>query len=213
MGEEKAQKRPLLIVIEGVDGSGKSTQIELLKTRLNNRGHKAYITHEPTDSPIGAVIRNIMKGRIQTSPSAIAALFAADRLDHIYNDVNGMKKKRDKEGYHIIASRYYFSSYAFQGEYVDVDWIVHLNAMAKKQFPADITIYLDVDPETCYERITNHRSDIEIYETKEKIKKVHQAYLKYFREFDQGENIVLINGNQSIEAIEKDIWTVIAPLL
>src|SRR6185295_4626013 len=108
-------KNSLFIVIEGVDGSGKSTQIELLKQKFIERGLKIMDTHEPSNGPVGMLIRNIMVGRIQTDQSTIASLFLADRLDHINNPINGMKKRLN-EGYNIICSRYYFSSYAFQSE-------------------------------------------------------------------------------------------------
>ncbi len=204
--------RPLFIVFEGVDGSGKSTQMELLKSRFLQQGQKAYITHEPTDSPIGAVIRNIMKGRIQSPPTAVAALFAADRLDHIDNPVNGMRKKRDLEGYNVIASRYYFSSYAFQGEFVDINWLVQINRMAKETFPPDITFYLNVDPESCYQRILTGRDDIEMYETREKIHKVHKAYMKHLKHIGKGEHIVLIDGNRDIHDIADQIWNELSSL-
>ncbi len=197
--------RPLFIVFEGVDGSGKSTQIELLKEHFSKEGEKAYVTNEPTDSPIGSLIRNVMKGRLDIPPAAVAALFAADRLDHIDNSVNGMRKKRDN-GYHIIASRYYFSNYAFQGEFVDIDWLVQLNRLAKETFPPDIIFYLNVDPKTCYQRIIQGRDDIELYETEAKIKKVHHAYLKHFKQLGQDENIVLIDANKRVEAIAAEIW-------
>jgi len=107
------------IALEGIDGCGKSTQAQLLKKSLNAAGHKVYLTHEPTDSHIGAIIRNIFKGRIAGDHKTIAGLFVADRLDHLQNKTNGILKKLD-EGYTVICDRYYLSSYAYQGAHVNL---------------------------------------------------------------------------------------------
>lgn len=205
------QKRPLFIVIEGIDGCGKSTQIELLKRRFQEEGAKALETHEPTDSPIGMIIRNIMKGRIQTDQATIGALFAADRLDHINNPVNGMEKRMD-EGYNIIASRYYFSSYAFQSEFVPIDWLVNMNSLAKSYLKPDVIFYINLDPVICNQRISASRADIEMYENLDKLTKTHEAYLKCFKDYGQDENIHYLDGTRSIEELATDIWEVVEAL-
>ena len=200
--------KPLFIVIEGIDGCGKTTQIELLKTKFKSRDLKVIETAEPTDGPIGSLIRNIMKGRVQTDQSTIAALFAADRLDHINNPVNGMLKKRE-EGYNIICSRYYFSNYAFQSEYVPIEWLVSMNSLSKNYIKADFTFYINLDPKVCVERIAKGRSEIEMYENYDKLKSTHDAFLKHFKDHGVDENIHLIDGSQSIEAIGDEIWGIV----
>ena len=199
---------PLFIVIEGIDGCGKTTQIELLKSKFKSNNRKVIDTHEPTDGPIGALIRNIMKGRVQTDQSTIAALFAADRLDHINNPINGMLKKR-AEGFNIICSRYYFSNYAFQSEYVPIDWLVSMNSLSKKFIKADFTFYINVDPKICIERISTGRSEIEMYENYDKLNNTHQVFLSHFEHYGQDENIHIIDGHQSIEEIGDTIWNII----
>jgi dTMP kinase len=199
---------PLFIVIEGIDGCGKTTQIELLKRKFKSNNRKVIDTHEPTDGPIGSLIRNIMKGRVQTDQSTIAALFAADRLDHINNPVNGMLKKR-AEGFNIICSRYYFSNYAFQSEYVPIDWLVSMNSLSKNFIKADFTFYINVDPKICIERISTGRSEIEMYENYDKLNNTHQAFLSHFEHYGQDENIHIIDGHQSIEKIGDNIWNII----
>ena len=200
--------KPLFIVIEGIDGCGKTTQINLLKDRFKSNNQKVIETAEPTDGPIGSLIRNIMKGRVQTDQSTIAALFAADRLDHINNPVNGMLKKRE-EGYNIICSRYYFSNYAFQSEYVPIEWLVSMNSLSKNYIQADYTFYINVDPKVCIERISTGRSEIEMYENIDKLTKTHDAFLKHFKDHGEGESIHLIDGHQSIEAISDEIWGIV----
>jgi dTMP kinase len=98
-------KKNLFIAFEGIDGSGKSTQVNLLAESLEKAGHKVYCTFEPTDSPIGTIIRNIFKHKMEADERVIAALFAADRLDHLMNKTNGIIKKME-ECYTDITDRY-----------------------------------------------------------------------------------------------------------
>ncbi len=86
-------KKGIFIAFEGIDGSGKSTQIQLLKQRLESLGYPIYCTFEPTDNPIGTLIRTIIKGEEKADNKTIAALFAADRLHHILNEKDGLLKK------------------------------------------------------------------------------------------------------------------------
>jgi len=74
------------IVFEGIDGSGKTTQIELLKSKLQSIGQNVHMTTEPTDRSVGRLIRQILRKEINTSEETLAALFVADRLDHIQNE-------------------------------------------------------------------------------------------------------------------------------
>lgn len=101
------KKKGIFIAFEGIDGSGKSTQIRILSDRLREKGVSFYGTMEPTDSPIGSMIHQIMTGRMKADHRVIAALFVADRLDHLLNDVNGVKHKID-EGISVIMDRYCF---------------------------------------------------------------------------------------------------------
>ena len=106
-------KRGLFFAFEGIDGSGKGTQIRKLKKHLEQESTRVFCTAEPNDSPIGDLIHQIMIGRIQTTNDVIAALFVADRLDHIRNGTNGILHFLEN-GVHVITDRYYFSSYAYQ---------------------------------------------------------------------------------------------------
>ncbi|MCP4673516.1 MAG: dTMP kinase, partial [Desulfobacula sp.] len=78
------------IVFEGIDGSGKSTQIQNISKRLKTQGLKAYTTFEPTDGPVGSLIRQMLSGEIKIDQRTIASLFAADRTDHLTNKKNGI---------------------------------------------------------------------------------------------------------------------------
>src|ERR1041385_8108335 len=111
-------RKNLFIALEGIDGSGKSTQTKLLTEKLTGQGHRVYSTFEPTDNQIGKMIRSIFRGEVKADHRVIAGLFVADRLDHLLNEDYGIVKKL-AEGYTVICDRYCFSSYAYQGAHID----------------------------------------------------------------------------------------------
>ena len=195
----------LFIALEGIDGSGKSTQIKLLADKLTTAGHKVYTTFEPTNGTIGSLLRNILKGSIKADERTIAGLFLADRLDHILNEDNGLLKKLS-EGYTVITDRYYFSSYAYHGTHMDMDWVIASNKMCADLLRPDVTVFIDVPPEVSMQRINANRQTAELYETLDNLTKVRTKYLEAFDKLHMEENIVMIHGNQSIEAIAEDIW-------
>jgi len=197
--------KQLFIAFEGIDGSGKSTQVKLLTEKLIAAGHKVYTTFEPTDSPIGSLIRNIFKGRMTADHKTIAALNVADRLDHLHNEINGILKKKE-EGYTIITDRYYFSSYAYHGVHVDIDWVIAANSMSAATLRPDINIFIDVDPEVSMQRLNSTRGTIELYETLDNLKQVRGKFLEAFDKLKDEEKIVTINGNQTVAAIASDVW-------
>lgn len=185
-------ERGKFIVFEGTDGSGKSTQAKMLFKYLAERGIPAYFTCEPTDSFVGALLRSALGGRVECDEHTIAALFAADRLDHIQNSVNGLEKKLS-EGTYVVCDRYYFSSYAYNGGQVDPEWVVSLNAPARKMLKADLTIFLDLPPEECMARISR-RGEQDRYETLEKQRKIREKYLEMFARFPDEKVRVIKSG-------------------
>lgn len=204
-------KKNLFIAFEGIDGSGKSTQVKLLTDSLKKSGHKVYSTCEPTDSPIGSVIRNIFKHRIEADHRVIAGLFVADRLDHLLNKTNGILKKLE-EGYTVITDRYYFSSYAYQGVHMPLDWVIEANSLSADLLRPDLNIYIDVSPDISMKRLTNGRSSIELYETKENLRNVREKYLEAFEQLKFKENIFITDGNRSAELIASDIWNEVSQI-
>ena len=204
-------RKNLFIAFEGIDGSGKSTQVKLLTDSLKKEGHKVYSTFEPTDSPIGSVIRNIFNHRLEADHRAIAGLFVADRLDHLLNKTNGILKKME-EGYTVITDRYYFSSYAYHGAHMSLDWVIEANSLSADLLRPDLNIYIDISPEISMERLTKGRSSIELYETSENLRKVREKYLEAFEQLKLKEHIFVTDGNRSAEAIASDIWQKISHL-
>ncbi len=204
-------RQNLFIALEGIDGSGKSTQSKILSRRLKDAGHKVYTTFEPTNGAIGSIIRNILKGEMKVDEHTTAALFVADRLDHLLNETNGIVKKLE-EGYTVITDRYYFSSYAYHGTHIDMDWVIQANAMSANLCRPDVNIFIDAAPETSMRRVQN-RTATELYETLENLTKVRQNYLQAFDQLKHKENIFMTDGNRSLELISDDIWKCVENLL
>ena len=199
------------IAFEGIDGSGKSTQIQLLAEKLKKAGICFYTTMEPTDSPIGSLIHQILTGRMKTDNKAIAALFVADRLDHLLNDVNGILSKI-LEGTTVITDRYYFSSYAYHSVDMPMDWVIHANEQSRNILQPTVTVFIDVNPDTAIERIVKNRGHQELFEKKSRLVKVREKYFKAFEKLEDTENVVIIDGNRPPEEIAEDIWKEISSL-
>src|SRR6187455_3052621 len=193
-------KTNLFIAFEGIDGCGKSTQVKLLTESLKNAGHRVYSTYEPTDSPIGSVIRNIFKHRIEADHRTIAGLFVADRLDHLLNKTNGILKKIE-EGFTVVTDRYYFSSYAYHGTHMSLDWVIEANSLCADLLRPDLTIFIDVPPEVCMKRLKEDRDMMELYETLDNLNKVREKYFESFEKLSGEEAIFIINGDRPLEAI------------
>ncbi len=198
-------KKGLFIVFEGIDASGSSTQAALLKDYFINKGQKAVLSPEPSEGIIGKLIRETLKKRIlftddsQKFNEQIAYLCAADRHDHLYNKFDGVFKLIN-DGFHIITTRYYFSSLAYNGDTAeDFEFIKQLN----KKFPdPDLVIYLDIPIEVSLERL-KERSLKDIYENKEKLIKVKANYQRIFSQYSK--NILQIDGTNNQKEINQNI--------
>jgi dTMP kinase len=177
--------RGKFIVFEGIDGSGTSTQTALLLSALQGKNIKCTTTCEPSDGPIGNLIRQIFKGRVKAPhgenphkpggnlfDEQMAYLFAADRHDHLYNEIDGVHSLLDK-GVSVICTRYIFSSIAYHcASESDFDFVRDLN----KNFPQpDITIYLDNPVGESLKRMEK-RTFKDSYENESKLNQVKDNY-------------------------------------
>ena len=205
-------KKNYFITFEGIDGSGKSTHVKLLTEKLEKEGFKVYPTFEPTHSPIGSIIKDIFKHKIEADHKTIAALFLADRLNHLLNETDGILKKM-REGYTVISDRYYFSSYAYHGTHMDIDWVIQANSLCADLLRPDLTIFIDVPPDVCMQRLKEDRNTIELYESLENLHNVREKYLEAFDKLKQVENVFITDGDRPFETIFTDIWNEIYPLL
>ena len=185
-----------LIVLEGLDGSGQSTQAYLLKDFLEKLGHKAYVTKEPTSSLIGGLIRGQLSGEWKSKQECLQLLFAADRAHHLEKQIIPLLEK----GVYVICDRYFFSTIAYGAtEIKDWDWLVKLN---DKFLLPDIVFFLKVSPEECIRRIQESRFEIALFEKENILKEVLKNFLKLVKEF---ENVYTIDGEKSIEEVAENI--------
>ncbi len=205
-------KKNLFIVLEGIDGSGKSSQIKLLEAKLTTEGHKVATTLEPSTGYIGRQLTDILRGKIKTDHRVIAALFTADRLEHITNATNGILQQL-KDGYTVISDRYYFSSYAYNGTYSGMDWVIALNQKCSELLRPDLNIFIDVPPEVCMQRIKANRQTTELFEKLDTLTKVKAQYFEAFELLKNEEQIFITDGNRPVDVIASDIWQKVSTLL
>lgn len=205
---ENEKKAGSLIVFEGIDGSGKSTQVQLLSKKLREQQVPFYATMEPTNSPVGSLIRQLLTGRMHADPKVIAALFTADRLDHLLNDVDGIVQMIEK-GKTVIMDRYYFSSYAYQSVDVPMDWVIQANAISSGILRPKVNIFLDVNVDDALERITNNRHQTELFEEKTRLIQVRERYMEAFERLQDTENVVIVDGGQPPEDVAEKVWEIV----
>jgi len=199
------------IVFEGIDGAGKSTISRMLHEKINTQIGRSYYTFEPTDSPIGSVIRNILNRRIKTDEKTIASLFLADRLDHLQNESNGILKYLQK-GINVISDRYYYSSYAYHVPHLPLEKVVDMNTLCAQLLRPDIVFYLDIPVSESLKRISQNRNFTDLYETESKITQVRENYLKAIEKEGKKDNVIIINANNDIETVFNEVWCYIPEL-
>ena len=172
----------LLIAVEGIDGAGTTTIARLLVEALSALGLPAVYTKEPTQSPIGGIIRTMLSRGARVEPELITHLFIADRVYHVYEEevVPGVRGVIGAVagGYAVVTDRYKYSNAAYQSREADpassytIRDILELNSVAP---PAHILVYLDVEPSVAYTRI-KRRSRLELYENPATLAAVRRAY-------------------------------------
>ncbi len=204
--------KPLFIVFEGLDGSGKSTQIRLLEQKLLGEGRSVCTTAEPTNSVTGGLIRDVLSGTSPRTATELAGLFMTDRVAHNVNPVWGVKKQL-ADGRDVISDRYYYSSFAYQGISTDMDWVMDMNLNCPDIEKPDLCIYLDVDPDNCKKRIDGARSHLEIFEKDANM--LREIRGKFMAVFDRltDHNIVVINADDTPEEIAEKIYNEVSKLI
>ncbi|ACS89216.1 MULTISPECIES: dTMP kinase [Thermococcus] len=198
----------IFIVLEGIDGAGKSTQAKMLAKWFENRGYEVVLTKEPTDTAFGKLIRRLVliggkEGIIdgaRISKEAEALLFAADRAEH----VKKLIEPSIKAGKVVISDRYFYSSLAYQwARGLDLNWLINLNAFAPR---ADLVILLDLPVKESINRINGRSIRSEFDKIVELQKKVRKNYLKLAEKFNE---IRIINALAPVEDIHNDITALI----
>ena len=189
------------IVVEGLDGSGKSAQIGLLIDFLTQKGKKVITTKEPTvDSEAGQKVKQALKKEIIIEPLELQKLYVQDRKEHLENKVIPALK----QGIFVISSRYSFSTFAYgYSDGLDVDLLVKMN---NNFLLPDLTIIVDVSPESCIERIESRGEPKELFEKLGKLTKVNKIYRKIPNMF---ENVTMVDGERPMPEVFEDIKKVV----
>jgi dTMP kinase len=194
------EQKGAFICIEGLDGCGKTTQTKLLVERLQ-KSHGTVYTAEPSRGKIGTFIRkSILYGEKRPSSVAEALLFAADRVEHVDNEVLPALH----QGKIVVSDRYVYSSLAYQGAAgLSLEWIEKVNEHALRP---DLAVFIDVDPRTVMRRLKPIRSIMETLETQQKVREI---YLRFVEKGD----LTRVNGNKPKHVIAEELYAVVLKFL
>lgn len=196
-------RKGLLIVFEGIDGTGKSTQIQMLADYLSNNGCSVVVTREPTEGSFGQKIRDLYMNRETVSKEKELQLFIDDRKEH----VTQLLQPSLDAGKIILCDRYYLSTAAYQGAAgFDPAAIIEKNNFA----PApDLALLFDLAPDESIKRITASRGDtLNDFEQKESLMAVKRIFdamnFDYIRKID---------ASNSVEEVHHTVVSIVRPLL
>src|SRR5882672_4270179 len=189
------------IVFEGLDGAGTTTQARLLAERLQKQGRNVYLAHQPSDGPVGQLIRQILAGRAATTQAdgklgmvderVMALLFAADRLDHLDSQIDS----RLARGEDVILDRYTLSSLAYQGASVSHEFIQAANRWARRP---DLTLFLYVPAGIALDRVRMRGAKLERYETAIQLQAIEREYSRLVGTLA---SVVSIDGTRPIPEV------------
>lgn len=205
-------KRGWFVVLEGIDGAGTTTHVARLADRLRAASVSIRATREPSDGPVGTLIRQVLTGRVVVpggrAPewTTMALLFAADRMDHVESEIEPFVSG----GGVVLSDRYDASSLAYQSissgtEGADaVEWIRSLNRYARRP---DLTIVLDASPEVAARRRAQRGEAAQLYEQNE----VQRALAAFYRDLAKhmpSDRIVVVDADGSIDEVHARVWSV-----
>ena len=195
------------ITFEGIDGSGKSTQANLLIDRLSSLKIENLFLREPGGTTISEEIRTVLlNNRKDEMSSRTEALLMCASRAQLTKDIIIPEMKAGKW---IIADRFADSTLAYQGggRGIDLDWLIRLNEFATYGIEPDLTFYIDIDPEVGFQRRKDLVSDRIENAGVEFQRDIRKKYLEIVNNFS--DRIVKVDGNLSVEDISKFIWKII----
>lgn len=202
-------KKGLFITFEGIDGCGKTTQIELLKESLEKKGYTVLLTREPGAKGLGEKLREILLNYDgEVSSNCESFLFLADRAQHIDTII---KPAIDK-GVIVLCDRHTDSTVAYQGygRQLDLEQIYQLNKIATNGIIPDVTFILDIDIDTSLQRIGKGRDRME-NSGREFFERVRKGYIEISEKEPQ--RVKLLQGNSPIKDIQNKISDYVQGLL
>ena len=200
--------RGKFIVLEGIDGSGTTTQLDRAVEFLRTLGQPAVATREPSTGPIGRLLREALLGGLNVPDGSrmdgktMALLFAADRLDHLQREI----EPNLAAGTTVVSDRYFLSSLAYQAEEADRAWVAGL----ARGIPApDLTVLLDLPIEVAARRRQVAGRPIERYDADSYLAKVAANYRELAR---REPSVVVLDGAASKDDVTAGMHRVIAAL-
>ena len=201
-----------LIVLEGLDGAGTTTQARRLADALTAGGRAVHVTREPSDGPIGKLLRAMLGGDHGVPGQALdqrtfGLLFAADRMDHLQREVEPALAA----GTWVISDRWYHSSLAYQGTGAARAWIAACNQHARQP---DVTVFLRVRPETAAARRAAAGRTEELFEAIEMQRQVAAGYDEVMHKLAfGGERLEVIDGEAPLDVVTAEIVAAVAKRL
>ena len=201
-------KRGKLIVLEGIDGSGTTTQLDRAVAFVKSLGRPAAATQEPSRGPVGRLLREALLGRHampdggRMDGATMALLFAADRRDHLQREI----EPQLAAGTTVISDRYLMSSLAYQAEEADRDWVTQL---ARGVARPDLTILLDLPIEVAAKRRGAAGRPVERYDADSYLAKVARNYRELAK---QDANALVLDGARAKDEVTEAICRAIAQL-
>lgn len=192
-----ASARGIFIVLEGIDGSGTTTQLGRLATLLERHGRRVLATREPSAGPAGRLLREILVGQHKNPDGtpldgrAMALLFAADRRDHLVREIEPALAR----GTDVISDRYLLSSLAYQALDADRVWVEHLAAGIRAP---DLTLLLDVPVAVAAERRRRAGRTVERFDADELLGSVAENYRRLASDRP---NVAVVDGSLSAEEV------------
>ncbi|MGE5483430.1 MAG: dTMP kinase [Ignavibacteriales bacterium] len=203
--------RSIFVTFEGVDGSGKSSQIRTLVALLREMGIPCAVTREPGGSAIGEAIRSILldPANSEMTLNTEVLLYCASRAQLVHEVITPALR----EGKVVICERYADSTVAYQcyGGGCDIDTVKRINAFATGGLEPDLTIVLDVDPATGAARRSNRLADRIEKRTEEYYNRVREGYLAIARENPQ--RVKVVNASGSVEAVGGEVLRLVRSVL
>lgn len=204
----------VFLVLEGIDGSGTTTQAALLAEALRARGHEVVLTREPTSRAIGSLLRAALQHRLTLPsgepatlpPTSLALLFAADRLDHLAHVVEPALDR----GAIVISDRFDLSSLVYQSatdpEGVKaLEWLRSINGRARRP---DLTIVVDVPAGVAEERRQRRGGEAELFEQRALQERLAESYRRA-ETLVPGDRVVHVRGDQSEELVSAEVLEVV----
>ncbi len=188
-----------LIVFEGLDGAGITTQATLLRNYLVSKNKDAILTKEPTEGLIGGIIKSSLRKEWSTDPLTLQMLFAADRSHHLKTEIEPALKR----GKIVICDRYILSSLMFGSLNISVGILKQLNAEFRKP---NMTFIIDTHPRICIERMKKARHHVELFEEEQKLEQIRRNMLSLKNFFPDTH---VIDGNRAPEEILNDVKKIV----